>query len=384
VDPDAAAGWAQTARRCLQALLHRFDDYDPALFPVMSVVGGEAVPVDVVRISPDDATSLIDTVRDGRRKLAGTSLHHFGAFLDPAWRRNDIMWGRLDAAERLITALLPDDHPLRASLLEQAQLRIVADELGGTPELRTAITEALFRGGGDGPSDPGSMLAALDREGTPIQPLVEAAVLAQTQPERLREYLANDYRLRESVDPKTSLETATRSVRVVGRILDAMAQETPGLRLPGRLLTRFARFAWGLVEISVPGSLAGRLSRYWLQFLAFVEAFLIVAGTLLGQPGAVRLGWLALGITLGIGAAKALVGAWLRGLRLRSLGIGVGGLVALLVLALASVGAVRVLELTRDRVCRSPRIVRDAAPWSCPQAAPASSRLTSSPAGEPP
>ena len=38
-------------------------------------------------------------------KLAGVELAHFGAFLKRSWRANDWMWGRLDAAERLVLML---------------------------------------------------------------------------------------------------------------------------------------------------------------------------------------------------------------------------------------------------------------------------------------
>jgi Protein of unknown function (DUF3376) len=33
-----------------------------------------------------------------------------GAFLDVQWRRNDIMWGRLDGCERLLDALFPETN----------------------------------------------------------------------------------------------------------------------------------------------------------------------------------------------------------------------------------------------------------------------------------
>ena len=49
-----------------------------------------AVTLDeLARATPDD-------------KLAGVELAHFGAFLKRSWRANDWMWGRLDAAERLV------------------------------------------------------------------------------------------------------------------------------------------------------------------------------------------------------------------------------------------------------------------------------------------
>ena len=47
-------------------------------------------------------------VKGGREKLVGTALGAFGGFLQEDWREHDMMWGRLDGAERIITALLPE------------------------------------------------------------------------------------------------------------------------------------------------------------------------------------------------------------------------------------------------------------------------------------
>ena len=60
--------------------------------------------MDIVRISPEDATSLIDERHEppppeGRRKLAGTYLFHFGAFLDRNWRYNDMLWVTVDGLD---------------------------------------------------------------------------------------------------------------------------------------------------------------------------------------------------------------------------------------------------------------------------------------------
>ena len=52
-------------------------------------------------------------------KLAGVELAHFGAFLKRSWRANDWMWGRLDAAERLVRLL---DALLDNRLTEQGTL----------------------------------------------------------------------------------------------------------------------------------------------------------------------------------------------------------------------------------------------------------------------
>lgn len=87
-------------------------------------------------LSPEDAKSLIDEEderkkQNGRSKLAGTTFANFGAFFERFWRQNDMLWGRLDSAERLITILLPGDQHKddRKRLLEEAQETIIAEEL---------------------------------------------------------------------------------------------------------------------------------------------------------------------------------------------------------------------------------------------------------------
>ena len=96
------------ARVCINHYRENFIFYDLVTYPVEYGTGaGEANIVDVFRVSPDDATALVDQRRSPRRKLAGTALMSFGAFLAEDWRRNDMLWGRLDGAERIISALLP-------------------------------------------------------------------------------------------------------------------------------------------------------------------------------------------------------------------------------------------------------------------------------------
>jgi patatin-related protein len=103
-----ASGDAGRAYRAVLQFYDAFSEYDAAIFPVIYGTDiGELDWVDVIRVSPEDATAIVDELRDGVRKLKGTWLGHFGAFLDARWRANDILWGRLDAAERLIRSLLP-------------------------------------------------------------------------------------------------------------------------------------------------------------------------------------------------------------------------------------------------------------------------------------
>ncbi len=51
---------------------------------------GEGTPINIHRISPLDATNLLDEKKNGQSKLAGIALGSFGGFLDREWRRNDI------------------------------------------------------------------------------------------------------------------------------------------------------------------------------------------------------------------------------------------------------------------------------------------------------
>ena len=125
-----------------------YDEYDRIIFPIIyGTEIGEAAKVDIVRISPEDATALINERETGCYKLAGTALGHFGAFLDPLWRRNDIMWGRLDGAERIITALLPNDRELARQLVGEAHAAIVHEAIAriGANEAKDLICEAGMR-----------------------------------------------------------------------------------------------------------------------------------------------------------------------------------------------------------------------------------------------
>ena len=108
-----------------------------------------------MRVSPEDATTLIREFDDaGQRrlsKLAGTSVGNFGGFLDETWRKSDILWGRLDGADRLIHRAAVDLE--RASPLEiedlvvRAQAGIVEQTLAnlGDDEARDMLVECVIR-----------------------------------------------------------------------------------------------------------------------------------------------------------------------------------------------------------------------------------------------
>lgn len=335
-----AAQAAQAALSHLRRCYERYEDYDRLTLPlVVAAGGGEMVAVDVIRISPDDATSLIDT-STGRGKVAGSAVGHFGGFLDPAWRRNDIMWGRLDAAERLITAVLPESNPRRPFLIEAAQRIIVSEEMRGSPELAAAISATLLRS--PGKPDGGSATAALGGDPGKVKVLVEEAVRSGMEPERLLAYLRDDFEVPTRLEPTSTVRILARGTRVTGQVLSGLAGERKLLSRPAALLVRAGTLLWGLVEVSVPRSLANLLFRYWLTLLTLAEVILVLGGALLGQPAAQRLGWVTLLLTLLARAAASVLAWWFHGRKRRLL---VSVCLAVVVLLVAIV--VRAVVLAR-------------------------------------
>jgi patatin-related protein len=139
--PQGASATWRAIQQCLWHYYQYYEDYDFVRFPILYCTdAGEAVSVDVIRISPEDTTTDLVNGQPKPHKLGGASLAHFGAFLEKAWRKNDIMWGRLDTAERLITTLWPDggDETERQALIDCAHKIILAEEL------QTADRDTLY------------------------------------------------------------------------------------------------------------------------------------------------------------------------------------------------------------------------------------------------
>src|SRR5262249_47516364 len=195
------------------------------------------------RIAPEDATSLIDEREEsqkpnGRVKLAGTSLHHFGAFLDRVWRQNDIMWGRLDGAERLITMLLPypEDALVRKALIMEAHAAILREELSteSRSQLSTMMSEALIRAASGEPIE-----AAIERvmknlaDSSPIKTRLASAISAifdddptnKSDDDKLVTFVKLGYQVNRRLDPKGVLETISRSTQTIGGIFEDLANK---------------------------------------------------------------------------------------------------------------------------------------------------------------
>jgi hypothetical protein len=113
----------------------RFRLQDVQIYPIIfGTTLGEFETVDIFRISPQETRPIEGTAPPGDTgspTLRGQSLDAFGAFLDQEWRLSDMLRGRLDGAERLITAILPDSDPdtmrVRERLIQEAQDAIATE-----------------------------------------------------------------------------------------------------------------------------------------------------------------------------------------------------------------------------------------------------------------
>lgn len=124
-------------RQCIVAAYVVFPFVDRVVFPLMdSAKVEDLTEIDVLRVSPAD-TDLLADIDD---PLRGDELGAFAGFLRRRWRENDLLWGRLNGAERLVDpiarAAVPDDRTykqeavkdLRRAFKIKAMQAVLADE----------------------------------------------------------------------------------------------------------------------------------------------------------------------------------------------------------------------------------------------------------------
>jgi patatin-related protein len=144
---DHTGDWPDDLRRTLASRYLGFPLWDALIFPTVAFARlPQFSPIATQQLSPLAATAL-PTPKGG--KLKGVSLHHFGGFVDAAWRENDYLWGRLDGAELVLRLL-------RSSVgagdgggpwLKAALGAVLADErdLARISELRQRLTDDVAR-----------------------------------------------------------------------------------------------------------------------------------------------------------------------------------------------------------------------------------------------
>jgi hypothetical protein len=146
-----------------------YELFDQIAAAYQDTVPGENSAIDVYRVSPLDAGLLVGDLAERRQKLSGRQIFHFGAFFDEAWRRMDILWGRLDGAERIIEAIVPAGAGAQAriDLVTRAHEAILADALEDPATCRT-LTKTL---GEDAVLSPATLRTALAHGARPASAL---------------------------------------------------------------------------------------------------------------------------------------------------------------------------------------------------------------------
>ncbi|MEP3427161.1 MAG: patatin-like protein [Roseibium sp.] len=121
-----------------------FSFYDLITFPVLQRNDfSEVTEILVDRISPRDAESLYTEGFD----LKGKELNTFGAFFNRSWREHDYLWGRLNAADRLVSVVLSvtGEVSLPQQQVNQARARIFLAVLEEEREKLLEIPEEIER-----------------------------------------------------------------------------------------------------------------------------------------------------------------------------------------------------------------------------------------------
>ena len=309
----------EVVRATLLYYYENFDRYDMISYPILfsTKVGEETDEVEVFRISPEDAGFLVKDKELRRRKLAGTSISNFGAFFDEEFRTNDILWGRLDSADRLITTLLSSAHPsaeleqVKAELIKDASRAIIAEELSSQDKagLRALIATSMK-----------SPSAGADNE-TFLTDLEKSLKGGLQDLAKLREFLLITLKGRDPLDdftatskfehdlpPKTLVRSAARASRVFGSMLEGIADEQRYNRKFVVWVTRVMQLFWGLVEVAVPGSIPNLIFAHWLKLLYLFEFLLVLSGTLFLNQRIQQFGLLIFAVTVVIHAAVKMLG----------------------------------------------------------------------------
>jgi predicted acylesterase/phospholipase RssA len=308
----SAPGDARDAALVAARYYRWFDRFDCVQFLMSFGTDiGEPDQVDIVRIAPEDASRLVPDVAARRRKLKGLVVAHFGAFLNHDWRVNDLLWGRLDAAERIITCLLPlsDNADLRYRLIDEAQNAIL-HEFQALGRLEDMATRQSLQ------PRPGAAITSEEAARVSVMiaapPIPASAGSPPTPLEANQQFIETWQRVVPSEpDPRAMIETLARGTTITGRLFEyvALRQGLPGW---GRYFVIGGRVLWGLVEISVPRKLPSLLARYWLSLLLLIAIVLIVAG-LLAAPGMSAVGASLLILVLAIEIARLTLSRFLLG-----------------------------------------------------------------------
>lgn len=254
----------QSVQNCLEFYDSRFEYFDMLTFPITYGTNvGESDVVEIIRISPEDAQEILKK-EESHRKLAGTKLGNFGAFFNPQWRENDMLWGRLDGAECLIKAVWPleMDTSERDRLIAQAHQAILEEFL--LPRDNLELFQARFG------------LGAAEAE-----KLHQAVTRLSEDKTRLIENFRHTYRVDPGFPPEPTLKVVSRASSVLGQLMGGLADKYPPLSRPASLFSRFGQIFFTLISVAMPSSLANALFHTLIGSIYVIELLFVFGGRVL-------------------------------------------------------------------------------------------------------
>ncbi len=215
------------------------------------------------------------------------------------------MWGRLDGAERIITALLPNDAELARRLVGEAQAAIVHEAIAeaGANETKDLICEAGMRTR-TGNAEPELMtqmirnLKTYDVAGQ-LTTLIDDKVL--------RQHYVDTFPSRSRLNPEPTVKIAARATTIIGNMLEGLSSSRGASTKPAVWIARLGRIFWALVEVAVPRSFAELFFHHWLKLIYFLEALLILGSTLLLAEATQKFAITLFGITAAIHLAVTIL-----------------------------------------------------------------------------
>jgi len=339
---------ADAARLCLEHYYQNFLLYDLIAYPVQyGTNAGETTVVHVYRISPEDAPSIMEEKAGGtRNKLAGRVLMSFGAFLDESWRKNDMLWGRLDGAERLISVSLQNkasESDLK-DFIFRAHLGILREEIlqkNGDAVCRL-LSNAL--------AHPHARTSDDAHVSNLAHALLHDKTLAAYITEQRRNHLVTPEKFDRDLKPEATLTYISRSTNITGNMLTGLAEEyrlNPAKRFAS-WVALFGTVLWNLVAVAVPENLASLFFRHWLRLLYFFAIALIAVGLVV--PALQFTGWEVLGIVIGLHAVVSALRAFIKGkLAGDSVRSAAKAVIAFVPAALVALGIVRIVEQVQGK-----------------------------------
>ncbi|HEY6911604.1 MAG TPA: patatin-like protein [Myxococcales bacterium] len=264
---------ASEAMAAIRATYDAFENFDMVVYPI--VAHGEvdeAVEVKITRISPADMKAR------SKPPLAGVQFGHFGAFLEEQWRHNDILCGRLDAAETILRQVLKD--PQR---IEAAHEAIVNDML--RPHLEARVFDL----------PPSARQEAL-------------AVVSDS--ERLCKLFKDGHAYDLELDRARQVTSAGRAGIIIEKILRTWAAKKG---LPASRIPRFAVLLFAMLgQVAIPRTLHRTVASYWGRLLALLFILIGVGGAVTNENAVMMTGIKGVAVLSALGLGTLLIAGWLR------------------------------------------------------------------------